>query len=297
MALPPIIVNVTVPGFDQLVRLVTNLPSTIFDFFLNAIVLGLKASLQNLLDMSFQFLFSSPNPTWFCAPYNTVMAILESLFSIALMGLALMFIIRSNDVQGRLEAKKWLENLLMLIVVLSFSFALFQLIVGFNDFLATSFANQSMKNVFSSPYAPVASIFMLTMLFFNVSLLALTFVTLLVRYLLIPFLLLLFPVAIFLYFLPPTRDWGKTGLKIILSIVFMTALDALILLGLTSLFGTSDPNLADAQIKMFAFFFGFGIIGVINVLVLLKSILSVVKQSKTVMSIVGLATLGKVLAR
>ncbi len=291
--------NVTVSsscqGNNDLLNTLTNLPGCIVENFFSYLVSGLIASNQNFVDSTFKFLFSNPNPLWFCSQYNAVMAILESLFSIVLMALALFFIVRANDVEGRLMAKKWLENMLIMIVLLSFSFSFFQMMLDFNTYLSTSLASDSMRTIFSPTGSFSSVIFALVMLLLIVSMMMLTFVTLLVRYILIPFLLLLFPVGIFLYFIPVTQSWGKTILKIIVIVVFMTTVDALVLLGLSSLFSASDPNLTDSLVRVFAVLFGFGALGIINLVLFIVAILSGITQSKTLTGIAGISLLGKVL--
>ncbi len=284
-------------GSNDLLNTLLNLPSCIVDTFFSYIVSGLIASVQGFVDASFNFLFSSPNPLWFCTQYNTIMSILETLFSIALMGVAMMFIVRSNDVEGRIAAKKWLENMLIMIVLLSFSFMIFQTLLDFNTYLATSFANQSMKQLFTPSGTFNSVIFALIMLFFITTMLVLTFVTLLVRYIMIPFLLLAFPIAIFLYFIPLTQSWGRAFLKAIAMIVFMTSIDALVLLGLSALFSSNDPNLTDSMVRAFAILFGFSILGVINVFLILSAALSVVSQSKALSGVIGFTVLSKVLRK
>ncbi len=284
-------------GSGDLLNTLLNLPGCFVDTFFSYIVSGLIASVQDIIDVSFHFLFSSPDPRWFCGQYNTVMSVLETLFSIALMGLAMMFIVRSNDVEGRLAAKKWLENMLIMIILLSFSFLIFQTLLDFNAYLSTSFANESMKQIFTPTGTFTSAIFAFLMLLFIVIILILTFVTLLVRYILIPFLLLLFPIAIFLYFIPLTQSWGRAFLRAITMIVFMTSIDALILMGLASLFNVNDPNLADSLVRAFAILFGFGALGLINVLLLASAFLSVAAQSKAVTGAVGYMVLKKALKK
>lgn len=284
-------------GSGDLLNTLLNLPGCIVDTFFSYIVSGLIVSVQGFIDASFHFLFSSPDPRWFCTQYDTIMSILETLFSIALMGLAMMFIVRSNDVEGRLAAKKWLENMLIMIILLSFSFLIFQTLLDFNTYLSTSFANESMKQIFTPSGTFTSAIFALLMLLFIVVILILTFITLLVRYILIPFLLLLFPIAIFLYFIPLTQSWGRAFLRAIAMIVFMTSIDALILLGLASLFNANDPNLADSLVRAFAILFGFGALGIINVLLLLSAFLSVAAQSKALTGAIGYTVLKKALKK
>ncbi len=77
----------------------------------------------------------------------------------------------------------------------------------------------------------------------------------------------------------------------------MTTIDALILLGLSTLFGSSDPNLADALVKAFAVLFGFGAIGIINLVLFAMAVLSIITQSRAVSSVLGIAMLGKMLKK
>ena len=285
--------STTCQGNNDLLNTLTNLPGCIVEAFFSYLVSGLIASTQGLVDASFSFIFSSPNPQWFCTPYNTVLTSLEGLYSIALMGLAFYYIIRSTDVEGRTTAKRWLEKMLVMIVFLSFSFPMFQLILDFNTYLSTNLASESMKGMFTSPGSFTSAVFALVILLPMVSFMMLTFVTLLIRYLLIPFALLLFPVAIFLYFIPPTESWGKTFLKIIGILVFMTTIDALVLLGLSSLFNANDPNLATSFVSAFMTLYGFGALGLINLVLFLLAILSIVSQSKAILTVIGIGVIGK----
>ena len=77
----------------------------------------------------------------------------------------------------------------------------------------------------------------------------------------------------------------------------MTVFDALILLGLSSLFNSQDPNLADSLARAFTVLFGFAAIGLVNLLMFVLAILSIILQNNTVRSIVGFAVAGKVLTR
>ena len=271
---------------NRILAIITNFPNCVVETFFNFLITGLESSIQNFVNLSFKLMFATPNPHWFCTPYNVVINVLEGFFSIALMALALFFIVRANDAEGRATAKKWLENLLILIIVLSFSFGLFQIILDVNSYLTANFANQSMQNVFNVSSGLGSSIFALVMLAGICMSMFLTLSTLLIRYVSIPFLLLLFPIAIFLYFIPVTQSLGKVFLKLIVAVIFMTTIDALIIFGLTSLFNAPDPNLADAVIRALLVLFGFSLLGIVNLFVFFVPLFSVVVQNKAAKTIV-----------
>ena len=289
--------NSTIIDFSGVISAINSLPGSIVSSFFTYTVSGLTSASQQLVDSSFGFIFSSPDPGWFCNPYNAIMAIVETLYSLVLMGLALYFILRSSDAEGRATAKKWLENMLVMVVILAFSFQIFQILLDANSYLANSFASASMKSVFSSPMAFPSVVFALFMLLFAVSGMLVTLATLMLRYLLIPCLLLFFPFALFLYFVPVTQRWGRAFLSITVAIVFMTAFDALLLLALSSLINSSDPTLADPLARSLAVMFGFGALGLVNVLIFVLAIFSILFQNNSVRSAVGLVVAGKVLTK
>ena len=262
--------------FGPILGALSNLPNQIVSSFFSYVVDGLSSVVSSLRDATFKFIFSSPDPGWFCGPYNGVLAVVDSMYALVLMGLALFFILRSNDVEGRITAKKWMENMIVMAVVLAFSFQIFGMLNSFNTFLTNSLASQSMSSIFGPPTNPSSLVFAFVMLAVGVALGMLTYLTLLLRYILMPFMLLLFPVAIFLYFIPITQGWGRTFLNIIFVCVFMTTADALVMVGLAAMFGSSDPNLADSFVRSFAVIFGFAALGFVNIGLVLMALLSIV---------------------
>jgi uncharacterized protein YcfL len=61
--------------FSGITSAISALPNQIVDGFFTYAVSGLMSSSQQLVDASFKFMFSNPDPSWFCTPYNGVMAI------------------------------------------------------------------------------------------------------------------------------------------------------------------------------------------------------------------------------
>lgn len=280
---------------SPLLGAITNLPGQIVGNFYNYTNTGLSSAAQTIGNNSFKFMFSSPDPNWFCAPYNGIMTILDGMYALVLMGLALFMILRSGDVEGRMTAKKWMENLIIMIIVLSFSFPLFKILLDFNVFLSSSLANQSMGNLFNFNSLADSTILSFVVLSSGAFLCMITFLTLLLRYLLIPVFLMLFPFAIFLYFIPPSQSWGRTFLLIIIIFVFMTTADALVLAGISAMFNSADPNLADPFIHSIAMLAGFASFGFVNLILIVLALLSIVTQSKVLTGMAGLPLLLAVL--
>ena len=274
--------NVTLPpsscaNSTDILAVLNNLPGCITESFLTNIATGMVYTSQQFVNSAIGFLTASPDPHWFCSPYTQVMALLESLYSIALMGVGLYYILQAADVEGRVRAKMMLKDIFFMIVILTFSFYLFDMLLSLNQYIATSLITQSVASVFNANMSFASLIFALVIIGGLLFTAGITFFTLLIRYLLIPFLLLLFPISIFLYFMPFGKAWGGAFLKIIAIIVFMTAIDAVFIAGLASLFSSPDPNLLDSFVKSMAIILGFGLVGIINIALFVIAILSVIE--------------------
>jgi hypothetical protein len=276
------ITGTSCPNSNGLTDTLSNLPACIADAILSAIANGLVYTSQKFLSAAMIFLTASPDIKWFCTPYTAVMSILESLYSITIMGAGLYYIINATEVEGRAKAKQWLKNLFFMVIMLAFSFYLFDTLLSLNQYISTTLYNTANPNLFNIGNISESVVFVLVMVSGFSIMSGVTVSTLTARYLLIPFALLLFPIAIFLYFIPFARDWGLMILRTIILIVFMTSVDALVISGLSFLFSSPDPTLAGGMLKTGALMIGFGLVGIVNSALFLMIIISAVSFAASV---------------
>ena len=286
-------VNITVTqsvcaNSGDLITVLQNLPACIAESFFNFLFNGLIITVQTLMNTTFSLLLAIPDLNWFCAPYNAVMAILESLYVLLMMGLGLFYIVRSTDVEGRMVAKRWLQGIFLMVVALTFSFYLFKMLIDVNQAIASNMLNQATLDFFSVQASIPYFVFAIVVLIFFVMSSTLAFFTLLMRYLMIPFLLLLFPFSLFFFFMPVTEGFGKFLLKLTCLIVFMTSIDALLILGFFTLFGVSDPNLANPFLRAMASIAALASISLANITIFIIALLMVISQ--------GLKLIGEVIS-
>lgn len=268
--------NQSCPDNANFLQVLFNLPTCIVEKFFTTLVNGLVYSAKEFLENSLNFIVAGPNIDFFCSPYSQVMKVLESLYTIALMGVGAYYIASAADAEKRAKAKLWIQNLFFMIILLSFSFGIFKMILEINQYITASIYSQSFSNMLNIQVVFSSLIFALVFSFNFVAMAWSTFFTLLLRYIMIPFLLLLFPIAIFLYFLPFTKEWGSFMLKFILLIIFMTSIDAVVVSSLSYLLGAGDPNLSGGFLQAMALMLGFGLIGLVNLAIYVIAVLSVV---------------------
>jgi len=162
------------------------------------------------------------------------------------------------------------------------------MLIDVNQAIASNMLNQATLDFFSVQASIPDFVFAIVVLIFFVMSSTLAFFTLLMRYLMIPFLLLLFPFSLFFFFMPVTEGFGKFLLKLTCLIVFMTSIDALLILGFFTLFGVSDPNLANPFLRAMASIAALASISLANITIFIIALLMVISQ--------GLKLIGEVIS-
>ncbi len=270
--------NQSCPANADFLQVIYNLPSCIVQRFFSTTIDGLVYSAKQFLDNSLAFIINGPDVTLFCSPYSNVMKVIESLYTIALMGVGAYYLSTANDAVKRASAKIWMERIFLMILLLAFSFTIFKMILEVNNYITLSIYNQSFSNLFTIKQTFSSLIFAFIMSLWMNGLTFITFATVLMRYLMIPFLLLLFPFGILLYFLPFTSGIGSFILKFSLLVIFMTSVDAVLIAGLTNLFSVNDPTLGSSYVLGMALALGFGLIGIVNLGIYAVAILSALSE-------------------
>lgn len=268
--------NQSCPDNANFLQVLYNLPTCIVEKFFNTIVNGFVYSAKEFLENSLKFIITGPNLDSYCSPFTKIMKIIESLYTLALMGVGAYYITTAADPEKRVKARLWIQNVLFMIILLSFSFPIFKMVMDLNLYITTSIYSQSFSDMLNVQVAFTSLIFALVLSFVFIIAAATTFITLVIRYLMIPFLLLLFPIAIFLYFIPFTKEWGSFLLKFIMLILFMTAIDAVIVLGMSYLLGSGDPLISGGFVQAITLMLGFGLIGIVNIIIYVIAVLSLV---------------------
>ncbi len=268
--------NQACPANADFLQVLYNLPTCIVETLFSSLISGFVYSAAQFLGNALNLIVNGPDVTLFCSPYTSVMKVLESLYTIALMGVGGYYIFSATEPEQIAKSKLWIQNIFFMIIILSLSFSIFKMILEVNQYVTNSVYDQAFTNTLNINASFSSLIFGLVFATNSIFAAGLTFFTLLTRYLMIPFLLLLFPCAIFLSFVPFTKAWGSFLLKFIVIIIFMTSIDALLIAGISHLYSVKDPNLAGGFVQATALMMGFGLIGFVNVLIYILATLSLI---------------------
>lgn len=250
--------------------------------FINGILDLLGNALNWLMGTIFSALFYAPDITPAKGMYDNILKLAQSLYSLLIAALGLYWIWGARGFDGRVKAKAWTEKLFVLMLVQSVGFPLFGLGVGLNNEVVGYVSSLSDPGYFPVEAIAVAALALVVRLFM-LPLLFLTLLTLILRQLMVFVMLVFFPFTLMLYMTPATNKWGSFAISLTAVVIFMGAIDAIILYASAALGNLTGFFITDAIIKAIASYGTFGLIGILNVWMLLTS-----TQGGKVVNVVGM---------
>jgi hypothetical protein len=133
-------------------------------------------------------------------------------------------------------AKEWLKNTVIMIVLIQASYYLYGLIVDIGSIMTTSVISMVDEHFFMITADNLVNFGLeLILIGLYVIVLLFTMIFLTMRYLIVALGVLFAPIGIFCYYIPPLRSYGKLILNILGMFIFITFLDAIIILGCSML--------------------------------------------------------------
>ena len=253
-------------------NLASCIPEKMYDF----IVSLLNAPLQPLLTLTRSLLENPPSIDIFQNVWIILVYCVSFFYGFLFMYAGFQFLISGHDVAKREMAKEWLKNTVFMITLIQGSFYLYGLILELGSILTSSVLSLVDEYFFMLTMDNISNMGLeFLFLSFYVITLFVTILFLLIRYLIVSFGIIYVPVALFCYFVPPLRSYGKLLLHILGSFIFVTFLDAIIILGCSMLIGIP----LFSNIKILIMIACFSIINGLFFILLIKTTLKALSSS------------------
>ncbi len=236
-ALIPIgVLLLTIPGVRAedcgLSNLATCIPQKIFDFILNLF----NAPLEPLLNLVKNLLQASPSIELFHGVWVIIIYCLSLFYAILFVYSGFQFLVSGHDVLRREMAKEWFKNTVIMIVFIQASYYLYGLIVEIGSRMTSSVLSMIDPHFFmlTADNLLNAGLELLFVLLYVIILL-ITAILLIMRYLIVATGVLFVPLGIFCYYIPPLRSYGQLILNILGMFIFITFIDAILILACSML--------------------------------------------------------------
>lgn len=267
--------------------ILNSIPDQVLGVFGNAFKGSLISFNDPLMQLSQALLTSNPDPNGLYNWWQSIILVISSFYLLLFLVIGFMFLFSSLNPEKRMEAKEWLKNVFMMIVLVNLSFVLYtillQLATAITQFMLISgFQNFFDPNTFSNMGAVLLLLYGLAVF--------LTSITLFVRHVFLLLGVVLFPIAIFLYFIPPLKVWGKMLFNLIGIALFMQFLDVVIFVAsnqaMTQLAGNVGANIVPVL--------AFTLIFLLNILLMFyaaaKSVFTATENSQVLSFAIGAMT-------
>lgn len=214
----------------------TNLATCLPEKFFQYIADMLNSTVQPLLSMV-QSLLTAPASVEIFFPLWAVIVYVISLFyGLFFLFAGFNFMVSGYDAAKRENAKYWLRNVILMIIFVQGSFLIYSLIIELGSLLTAGMINIIDPNFFLMTTDSIVNFglqFLFLLLYLTV--LLLTMVLLALRYLFVVVGVVFFPLALFLYFIPPLQSYGKLILNVLLTLVFVPFFATVLLFGASAL--------------------------------------------------------------
>ncbi len=172
------------------------------------------------------FILSNPNPLDLFGFWQLIISVISAFYILLFLVAGLKFVLGAYDVGQREEAKVWFKNALFVVIVLNASYLLYSILLDLGSGVALVFWDAKFESLFS--FAAIESLNLFSLYYLAASS-ALLWITLFLRYALLLIGVVIFPIGLFLFFIPPMKTYGSAVLNIFGTAVFIQLVDVITL--------------------------------------------------------------------
>jgi len=236
----------------------------------------LNAPIQPFLELTLNLLSEPINLTLFFSMWVIIVYVISMFYGLMLVASGFNFIISGYDVVKRENAKQWLRNIVIMIILIQASFFIYQLAIDLSSIMTSAVLTLVDPDFFLISVDDIGDIGLaIVFALIYVLVLIVTALVLVIRYAFVAIGVVLLPLAIFFYFLPPLKSYGSLILNFLGIAIFVTFFDVILLAGFSRLVDVAIFGNMKILILISAFL-------TISVLMLFLMLFSIVKAGLNV---------------
>lgn len=215
-----------------LTNLASCIPQKIFDYFMGIV----NAPLQPLLSLVRSLMENPPSIDLFKGLWLIIVYCISIFYCFLILYAGAQFMLSGHDVVKREMAKEWLKNTVLMIVLIQASFYLYGLVLEIGSSMSAGVLSLIDPHFFLLTADNLTNVGLeFIFITFYLLVLIITVLILVIRYLLVVLGVLFVPIGIFCYFIPPLRSYGRMILNLLGMLIFITFLDAIVILACSML--------------------------------------------------------------
>jgi len=167
--------------------------------------------------------------------WQIIVHVLSLFYSILLLGTGLGFILSGPSPVYRSAVKNMLKQIILMVFFVQSSFYIYSGLISLNTALSVLVSNNALEkfHVLSTTNVFLDAAFFILLPYFVI--LVLTTLLLVLQHILVSIGLVLFPIGIFLKFIPPLKSYGQLIINVLVLIIFIPFFQVLVLAGASKL--------------------------------------------------------------
>jgi len=249
----------------SLINLGACLPQKFFEFILDI----LNAPIIPFLDITLKLLSEPIDLSVFIPLWVIIVYMLSMFYALLLISAGYSLMISGYDSSKRENAKTWLRNIIIMIVLVQASFFIYQLVIDLSSAMTSATLSLIDGDFFLITIEDIPDLGLAIFLsFVYVAVLIITALVLTLRYAIVAIGVVLLPIGIFLFFLPPLKQYGSLILNFLGIAIFVTFFDVIILIGFSQI---AEIGIF-SEMKILVLISAFLFIEIITILLLLFSV-------------------------
>jgi len=248
---------------------ILNFTSCLPEKFMEYLLSIINAPFVPLLDLVKDLLAEPVNISLFQSLWVLMVYILSIFYGMLVLWAGFNFIISGHDSVKREQAKTWLKNVLIMIVLVQASYFFYELILEISARLTSGIIDMINPDFFLLTADSLGSLAL--ELVFGISYLftlLITIIFLALRYFLVAVGLIFFPFGIFFYFIPFMKSYGKLIINTLMIMIFLPFFQSLILLVVSKMLEVS----VFAEFKILVLITSFLLINLVTIFMLVFAI-------------------------
>lgn len=208
------------------------LPQKFFEFLIDI----LNAPVTPLLNLTLNLLSEPINLSIFFSLWAIIVYMLSMFYSLLLLGSGFSFMISGYDSSKREQAKSWLRNIVIMIILVQASFFMYSLLNDLSSTMTSAVLSLIDPNFFLINVDGIADLGLaVVFVFLYLATLIITALILIIRYAFVCIGVVFLPIGIFFYFFAPLKHYGSLILNSLGFALFVSFFAGILLTGFSRL--------------------------------------------------------------
>lgn len=216
------------PLLNGIAEFFTSLPNAIVGAFTGFISSLLVGFVNPLLGIVKTFLLPAVDVFKYSSYWFLIVGIISSFYVLLFFLTGAKFLMGSYDAEQRASAKEWLKHTLIILAIVNTSLLWYSLIVALSSGVTQALWNNGLESILNVDLNPLNIIWLI---FLALSIIP-AVISLYFRQAIIIMGIMLFPIAIFFYFIEPLRSYGMLLLNLIGIALLMPIMDVILLIAI-----------------------------------------------------------------